>query len=415
MTSSMDLTELNSSSEAEFRVNLLDLLLIAAERKTFILRCTLVAMLLASVIVFLLKNNYSSTAVILPPRQDQPTAMLLAGQLGALSSLGGMSGVASGGLSLKNPNDIYAGLLKSRTVTTYLVDHFNLKQVYKSKTTADAIKSLLAHTKIDLGKDNLISITVTSHDPDFSSQLANAYVDQLHSLNTSLALTDSSQKRLFYQEQLEHELTLLAQAETDLREVQQKTGVLQPTEQAGLVIRNIATIRALLTNRQAELQSMRAFASENNPEYVRVREQVASLQEQLREAEDSQKSMSPGDIEVPTAKLPAATLDYIRKYREVKLHEGLYEALTKQFEAAKLDEAKTAPMIQVVDRAIPAEKKSGPFRSLIILGAGLASLFLASMWCMISFGFSQATQSDETTMKIKLLRSHLSWWNKRDV
>jgi tyrosine-protein kinase Etk/Wzc len=403
------LTERAGAPRERFQVDILDLLLIVSQKKQKILISTFVAMVLTAGVVLLLKNNYTSTSVILPPRQDTSMSMLLSGQLGALSSLSGMSSLASGSSLLKNPNDIYAGLLESRTVSAYLVDRFNLKAVYKAKTTDDAIKALASHTKIELSKDNLIHIAVTSHDAIFSSHLANAYVERLHELNTTLALTDSSQRRLFYEQQLDQEQAKLSEAELALRDVQQKTGIMQPAGQAELISRNIATIRVQLSTRQAELQSLRAFAADDNPDYIRVREQVASLEAQLRQAEDSQRTLGPGDIEVPTAKLPNATLEFGRKYRDVKLHEAVYEALVKQYEAAKLDEAKTAPMIQVVDRAVPAERKSGPPRTLIVLGSGIVVFCLLSAWEILMHGLRTITHDDESAAKLDRLRRQLSF------
>lgn len=393
--------------DERFSMDLLDLLLAIALRKRMIGAWILGAGAVATIMVLLLRNSYSSTAVILPPHQDASMSMLLSGQMGALSSLSGMGGLASGGLSLKNPNDIYVGLLESRTVTSYLVDRFDLRRVFKSKTIEDALKSLASHTIIEVGKDNLIRVTVTTHDAVFSSQLANAYVEQLHDLNTKLALTDSSQRRMFYEQQLDEEQEKLAEAETALRDVQQKTGMMQPAGQADMISRNIATIRAQLTGRLAALQSIRAFASESNPDYIRAKQQVDSLLEQLRQAEDSQRKMEPGDIEVPTSKLPNVTLEYTRTYRQVKLHEAVYEALVRQFEAAKLDEAKTAPMIQIVDMAVPAEKRSGPFRSLIVLAAMLIAFFFASAWTVVSHGFRMIEHDETTAAKLQRLRREL--------
>jgi tyrosine-protein kinase Etk/Wzc len=355
-----------------------DLLLKIRNRRKFILLSSVIFTLVVFLLSFFIKDTYESTAVILPPRQDQSVSALLSGVGGNLSSLAAGGGLSA--MSLKNPNEIYTSLLASRTLNTNIVNQFNLKAYYHQSTVQNTIKTLQKHTSIELGKDNLIRISVRSHNANFSSQLANAFVDQLHDMNTNLALTESAQRRLFYQQQLDQEKVSLAKAETDLEETQTATGIIQPSGQADMVSRSISSLRAQITDREAELQSLKTFDAPGNPEYMQLEAEVGSLQRQLSKLENNAKAQTPGDIEVPTAQLPKSALEYARKYREVQQHEQVYALLLKQFEAAKIDESKTAPVIEVVDRAVPAELKSNPSRLLICLGALIFALLLNLSW-----------------------------------
>jgi len=362
----------------------LDLLLAVAMRKRLILITTGVVTVLVAIVTLFVKNTYESTAVILPPRQEQSMSALITGQLGSIAALSGGGGMGSAALSLKSPNEIYSQLLLSRTVGTRLIDLFNLKVRFQKKTEEDTLKALAKHTRIDLDKSNLIRITVSTHDAVFSSQLANAYVDQLHDLNTTLALTESSQRRIFYQQQLDQQKVVLANAESDFQQVQKKTGLVQLNGQAEIAARSIESLRSEISVRSAELQSLSVSATPQNPDYQRLQSEITSLQAQLGALENSKKSFTPGDIEIPTAKLPESLTDYTRKLRELRLQENVYELLVKQFEAAKIDEAKTAPLIQVVDRAVPAERKAGPPRLLITLGACIATFLIMVLWTLTS-------------------------------
>ena len=205
-------------------------------RRTFILLSSVMLTVVAVLISFVIPKVYESTAVILPPKQDQSISALLSGSSGSLSALAGGGGLSAA--SLKNPNEIYMGLLASRTLNTDIVNEFDLKGYYHKSTMQEAVRALQNHTSIELGKDNLIRISVQTHDANFSSKLANAFVDHLHDMNTKLALTDSAQRRLFYEEQLEQEKVQLAKAETDLQETQTKTGVIQASGQADMMSRS---------------------------------------------------------------------------------------------------------------------------------------------------------------------------------
>ena len=94
-------------------LNLLEMLAILFERRTIILRSTFAAAVLASLIVLILPNRYTATTNILPPQQSPSLAASMIGQLGAM---GPMAALAQKDLGLKNPNDLYVGMLRSRTM-----------------------------------------------------------------------------------------------------------------------------------------------------------------------------------------------------------------------------------------------------------------------------------------------------------
>ncbi len=363
-----------------FRVS--DFLQILRKRQKLILFSSMVFTVLVLLLSLLVKDSYESTAVILPPKQDQSASALLSGPGGNVASFGALSA-----LGLKNPNDVYTSLLYSRTLNTIIVNQFDLKAYYHKGTIQEAIWALQKHAWINLGKDNLIRISIRSHDPVLSSKIANAFVDQLHGMNTTLALSDAAQRRVFFQQQLDQEKVLLAKAEMDLQETQIKTGILQPSGQADMAARSISTLRSQISGREAELESLKAFDAPDNPDYVQLQAQIGSLRTQLAQAENSAKVQAPGDIEVPSASLPKSSLEFARKYREVQQHEEVYSLLLKQFEAAKIDESKTAPVIEVVDRAIPAEFPLGPSRLFIGTTAFMVGLSLNLIWCAVVYVF----------------------------
>ena len=385
LQSSLDEEFLTEQHQDRFSYSAADLVKTILIYKRFILVSTLVGTLLALIVSFLLKSTYTSTTILLPPRQEQSISALLSGSASGLATIGGAGALGSIGLSSKNPNDVYVSFLTSRSLTTSLVDAFNLRAFFRKGTTEEAIKALGRHTVVELGKDNLIRITVTTTDRSLSSRLANAYVDKLHTMNTVLAVDESAQRRAFYQQQLDEEKELLARAETVLQEIQARTGIIQPSNQAEMVSRNIANVRAQLTTREAERQSLQVFDAPENPEYLQLNAQISSLQHELATLENSNRSQTPGNVEIPTAQLPKAALEYARGLRDVQLHEQLYALLVKQFEAAKIDEAKTSPIIQVMDKAIPAERRSGPNRWLITLGTCAAILLLNLFWCAVVY------------------------------
>ncbi len=166
----------------------------------------------------------------------------------------------------------------------------------------------------------------------------------------------------------------LALAENELKQTAEKTGVIHLGGQTEAIIRSLAMLRAEIASREVQINSMRMFATDQNPLAIRAQEEINSLHSQLARLENDPRNLD--TLGIPAGQVPTVALEYARKLREVKYHETLFELLAKQYEAARIDEAKAAPIIQVVDRAVPPDKKSGPHRLWIVLGCAFIGFFI---------------------------------------
>jgi tyrosine-protein kinase Etk/Wzc len=237
--------------------------------------------------------------------------------------------------------------------------------------------------------------------------MANGLIDELYHLNSTLAITEAAQRRLFFSEQLEGEKAALAAAEEDLKKTQEKTGLIQLSGQAEEIIRSVATLRAQIVSLEVELQAARTYATDQNPDVTRIQQEIDALQRQLTAMENNQRRIQPGDIQVPTVQVPEAGLEYESKLREVTFHTTLLTLLAKEYEAARIDEAKSVPLIQVVDRAVPPDKKSGPHRLLIILASCVIGFCMGCVWVFARRALERAHETPETAAKLHQLRSLL--------
>ena len=392
-----------SVSTMEDHIGFLDILAVLARSRRMIMLLTLASLVAGTLFSFLLKPNFTATALIMPPQQQSSLAGALMGQLGPLGALGGDSGGLS--LGMRTPTDMYIGILESRTIADSLIQQFQLAAVYKRTHMEDARLALKSHTEIDSGKDGLIRIAVTDHDPNRASNIANAYVSELYRLNSNLAITEAAQRRVFFDEQLEEEKRALTAAEDDQRATQQRTGVIQLSGQAEMIIRSIAELRAQIASREVELQSMLTFATNQNPDVSRIQEEISTMRSQLSRLEnDESRKTLPGDIAVPAGQVAEDSLEYTRKLREVKYHETLFDLLSKQFEAARIDEAKSAPIIRVIDHALPPDKKSGPHRLLIVLGFGFAGFCGVCLASFLKVGLRNLPNNPLYARKLALLK-----------
>lgn len=384
------------------KIDLLDAVLFFAENRARIITLALLGLAIGVALAFLLPSTYMATAVILPPQQQSSTASAL---MGAIGSLAGLSSKSD--LPIKNPSDMYVGLLQSRTIADGLIDKFHLQQVYRTKTLMKTRKVLKKHSTIVNGKDSLISVTVKEHDPNLASNLANGYIRALYSMNSNLALTDAAQRREFFEQQLDQEKNALANAEKAFKDTEVKTGVIQLSGQAESVISRMAALSAQIASQEVQLRAMKTFATDENPDLIRSQQSIAELRKQLTQLQSVQSKEAPGGFSLSAGKVPEASLAYMRKYRDLQFHETLYQLLATQYETARIDEAKSAPLIQVVDKAVPPEKRSGPPRVLIILGCIFVGFLLGVLWSLAVRSWKNMRDTPEKMLKMDHIRRAL--------
>ena len=386
-------------------VNLIDILTQLALRKRFIAMVTGFATLVGLALALLLPVKYTATTEILTPQQTQSSsAMMMMNQL-ASSGAGSMAALAAGGLGLKNPNDIYVGLLGSRPVSDAIIKQFGLESAYRSANMTEARRELASNTSVAAQKSGFISVSVIDKDKKRAADMANAYTEQLRVLTKSLAVTEASQRRLFYEDQLKDAKEALIAAELSFQRVQQAKGVVQPVEQAKAMIEGLASLRAEVMAKQVELKALRSYSTDRNPEVQMAENELSSLQAEVSRLE--QRSNSKGFSELGLEDVPGAGIEYLSAEHEVVYRQALFDLLIKQYDAARLDESKEATIIQVVEPAIEPDRKTSPKRAQILLISIITGLFAAIAWVLLTGQFNRMRNGPEQSFRLRMLREAL--------
>lgn len=391
--------------EKDDEISLLDLLTALARQKKTVLMVSMVAGILAIAIAFVITPKFSATAVILPPQQQKSSGM--AAMLGQLGGLAGAAGSIGG---LKNPNDLYVGMLESRTIADKLIKRFDLKNRYDQETLDETRNKLRTYATVASDKNGTISVLVEDKDAKFAADLANAYVAELALLTDGLAISDAAQRRLFFEKQLVTVKEDLADAEIALRKTQESTGMLQLDGQVQGIIRNVAQLEGTIAAKEVQLNAMRSFATSNNPDLVRLQGEIQGYRAQLDKLKVG-KSVGSGDLMVPTGKIPEVGVEYIRSLRNVKYQETIFELMSKQFELAKIDEAKESSIVQILDVAVPAEKKSKPKKVIIILLGFVGGAFLGMLIALMRDAYQRSSRDEKNRSRWDGLR--MAWKNKK--
>ena len=203
----------------------------------------------------------------------------------------------------------------------------------------------------------------------------------------------------------------LTAAEEAMRKTQQATGVLQIDSQARALIESTAILRAQVVAKEVQIQGMRSFATEDNPDVVLAKQQLSALQSQLEHLAGSQHDTG-SDIVLSKGRVTGAGMEYLRRYRDLKYNETVYELLTKELEIAKLDEAREGEIVQVVDSAVPPDKKSSPHRTLIVIGMTVLAFFVAVFWVIVREGLQRSFKFPENRRRLESIRYY--WKGKQE-
>ncbi len=349
------------------------------QSKWAILGFTIVLMVVAALGSYLIPNTYTARSLLLPPQQGQSSAG------SALAALGVVSMGLGGAVGVKSPEELYVSLLRSDSVADALIERFQLQQRYDEPKLANARKALAKRVLVSAErKSGLIKVEVEDHEPAFAAGLANAYADELRRVMNRIAITEASQRRLFFEQQAEHAKEVLAKAEMAFKDAQAKYGIQSIDVRAQGDIRASSELRAQIMTREVQVQSMASFAGPENADARRLASEIRSLRDQLNKVETGTGADSPNS---------EAALANQRAYREVKYQEALLSGLITQTELARGDEARQAPLVQQVDVARPPDLKSGPKRASITLVAGILGFLLACAFVLARRMLSSASSA----------------------
>jgi uncharacterized protein involved in exopolysaccharide biosynthesis len=388
-------------ADSEDELSLLGALTVIVRRWRPISGIALGCALLGGIVAFLLPDRFTAYTSILPPQQSISAGAALLTQLGGPAA----ALMGSGGLGLRNANDLQVALLRSQTVEDAVIDRFQLMSRYRAKKLTRARIRLERNVEIDSGaRDGLIRISVTDRDPRMAAAMANGYVQAFKQATAHLAITEASQRRVFFEEQLEQTKDNLAHAEEDLKRTEQKTGLIQPDSQARAVIASIAELRAQIAAKQVQIQGLKSFEAAENPDLEVAEQELAALKAQQAglggggDVGSAALLLSKGNIQ-------QLDLDYYRKLRDVKYYETIFDLLARQFEAAKVDEARQGTMVQVVDPAIVPDVRSSPKPALIIPFSLLLGGFFGIVWAISAEGMARLSRDPVESVRLQILKS----------
>jgi len=365
-------------------IPLADLLMAIWRRRLWLAKVIGLGAVAAIAIALLIPKKYTSTAQLMPPDQQTLSSTSL---LSALSGAGPAASLGTGGLmSTRTPGGTFIGVLSSQSAQDDIIDRFDLRRIYHCKFYFEARKILTDRTTIDEDKKSgIISIAVVDGDPKRARDMAKAYVEELDKIVNRVSTSSARRERIFLEERIQSIKSDLDASSVALSQFSSRNATLDIQRQGEATVEAAGKLQGELIAAQSELSGLKTAYTDDNVRVRQAQAQVNVLQSQLHkmggEGEDAEGGDLKADQFMPSIrKLPLLGVTYSDLYRRVMMQESLYETLTKQYELARVQEAKEIPPIKVLDEPQVPEKKSSPHRTIIVLLGILISAFAGIVW-----------------------------------
>lgn len=388
------------------------------KRRPFIYRAAIAGLLIGTILGLLIPKRYESTTQLMPPDNQSTSGMAIMAALAAKG--GGVGAFASDLFGLKSSGALFMGILRSRTVEDRLVEKFDLKKVYGVRLDQVARQKLAEYTAISEDrKSGILTITVTDNDPGRAAAMAQAYVFELNRLVAELSTSSARREREFLEDRLKSVQADLESAENDFSQFASKNNTIDIKEQGRAMVDAAANLEGQLIAAKSQLEGLKQIYTDNN---VRVRAgqaHIAELQSQVNKLGGKGESTSlaastQGDTLYPSIrKLPLLGVAYADLYRRTRVQEAVFEALTQQYELAKVQEAKETPSVKVLDEAKLPERKSFPPRLLIMTLCTFIAIVLALTFILGQARWLEIDDSHKgkvlATEVFTTVNSHMPW------
>lgn len=439
----------------EETIDLRKLFSIMGEQKKVIIPIIVICTVLAIIVAFVLPKSYQSNTLV---RIKSSGGSNLSGYAAMAAGFG----IDIGGASSASPEN-YIELMKSREVLEPIIEQVDMPEEDKEKlTTEDFIKKYLEITNTK--KTDLINITAYGKTPEEAQMISQSVADNFLTLMTKLNKEGNSSAINFLNDRMAIAKEEMETAENKLQAYQQEKGIYSPNDQTKALVDKlddydkkiaqleaqeqansaklqdvtgqleqqnsslleynisdndaIMNLRTAIVNKQVELVGLQQRYTEEHPDVIRAREELAELKKSLdREIQSAVNSKSATltpvqgnllmeKVQTETAKavtsasldalkskqqeaegnistLSADSVEYMRLLRAQTITSEVYTNLVKAYENTRIQEAQESMDIQIIDAAnLPREDMPAKPKKKIIVAIGFI------LGIMLSFGYT---------------------------
>jgi uncharacterized protein involved in exopolysaccharide biosynthesis len=388
-------------SSAELRAKAVGQLRLFWNERGFLGKAFLAGIVVGCLVAFLIPVRYEATVQLMPPDTQSTTGMAMLAALTTKAGNSNLGGIAGDLLGVKSSGALFVGVLSSRTVQDRVVQRFQLKKVYSLSLDEDARKKLQERTGLSEDrKSGIIDISVVDRDPRRAAAIAEAYVVELNQLVTELSTSGAHRERVFLEERLKAVKQDLDDASQKFSQFASKNAAIDIKEQERAMVDAASRLQGEKMAAESELKGLEQIYMPNNVRVRAAQARISELQSQLEKL--GGKGAGAGDQTAGSSQalypsireLPILGVTWADLYQRTRIQEAVFEALTQQYELAKVQEAKETPSVKVLDNARVPERKSFPPRTLITLLVAFSFLAAATLWVFARMQWDETDAKD---------------------
>ncbi len=377
-----------------------EIIYILVKNRYFIIKQVLIFSVLSAIILLLFFPNWykGTVQVMLPESQGLNFSALIA-------SIPFKDVLAPNMASTDLDN--MAGIIESRTVKDKVIKKFRMDTVYNFEGDyyyEDLLNTFSNNLEVDLKYDqNIISLSFYDKNPARAANIANYYIESVDSLINHIYSQKAHKTRLFLETQVKRAESELDSLSSIMEDFQKMTHLLVVPEQVEVIVENIGSLYADLTQYEIQRNVLGRLGGEQNMEYERYKIQVQELQKKLDELIETKEIKK--SYPIPLSTIPTLVKRYYELYRDIMIREKILEVLYPQYEQAKLEEQKVVPNVLVLDYAVPATKKSYPKRSIYVFLVAFIIFLITSSWILVEEKFKKT--NNEIVKNDYILKTYL--------
>jgi len=373
-------------------------------RKFIVVNVVVVAVVLALLSLFLPPKYTSSTSIM--PSLDQIMGLSVQQTPGISSLLGNLPSLPG----FVSPSDIYASILKSRTIGEMIIDSLGLMKIYKTSSMEEALNSLYSNVDVKVTSTGMIEITCTAPNRMLAYRMAKLFVEELDRFNRNAIMTKGKNTRIFIEKRLREVEEELKKAEEALRAFNERNKTVKLDEELVKAIDVYSDLKSQLLSYEVKRDLLKSISRAENPDLKRVEARIAALRDKLTELEDGKGEGFGAGFSIPLRQLPEKSVEYARLLRDVEVKNKLYAFLVEQYETAKILESKDTPTLQVIVKPEVPEMRSWPKRKILVLEGILLSFVISVLFAAL-FEFIEKDRDSKKKWGeiVKILRKDLGF------
>lgn len=297
------------------------------------------------------------------------------------------------------PKEAVLSLINSKSMGDSLIKRLELGKLYNISSDKKALSQLLSSVNSSIQND-YITVTVNDSDSSRAVKVANAYPKILGNLVKKFAITETSKRRLMFENSLPGVKKTYEQSEERLIDAQHSPDYIAPEAMVVEMVNKTAALKARIAMKELELFTMTSQDMAKYPSYLRLESELNDLWSEFSRI-DSRKNI--------INKVSLKQLEYLRLIREYKYNETRYEQLVKVIEKSKIDELYELPVIRTISSIEKPEETVTSKPVMYIVFSSLLSFIIIVLWALFVEAFRNVKNDPKNKVQIESFRRAMKW------